>query len=546
MENELVKNSIHTVIITGSTGEGDGVARIDGRVIFVKGAIEGETCEVKILKATKSVAYARLERILTPSEHRVTPECPYFGKCGGCTLMNIDYAHELELKRRRVEDAVRRIGGIDLAVERINGSPNVLRYRNKTITAVGMKNGHAVTGFFRGGTHDIVPVERCVLQTEISDRASAAVRHWMDKNRVSAYSEETGKGLVRHVFTRVGFRSGQAQVTVVATGQLPAVKSLIAIITGECPEVTSIVLNVNRTRGNTVLSGDFITLWGEDAIRDTLCGAEFSLSPRSFYQINHDQAERLYEKAVEFAGLTGSETVLDMYCGTGTITLCLARRAGRVIGAEIVREAVSDATENARRNNITNAEFICADASDAARRFLAEGTRPDVIVVDPPRKGLAADVVESLAGMSPERIVYVSCDPATLARDLARFAPLGYTAVKLEAFDMFPRTGHVETVVLLSQQRPHDKIRVELDLTELDITAAEKEATYQEIKDYILEKHGMKVSSLYIAQVKDKIGIKERINYNVSKNPDARKPQCPKEKEEAIVEALRHFGMIGA
>ena len=450
----MVKNEIYTVDIEGFSSSGDGIARIDGFVVFVKGAIAGERCRIKLLKVGKREAYARIEDVLIPSAHRVQPVCPVYGKCGGCTLMHMDYAQELELKRGRVLEALRRIGGLDMDELTITGAPSELGYRNKCIYAVGRDSrGRAVTGFFRRRTHDIVGVSRCAIEAEVSDRAARAVRRWMDECRVQPYDEQTRSGTVRHVFCRYGFASAQAQVTIVsAKDKIPDAPRLLRLLQEECPEMVSLVLNVNKTVGNTVLSGTFRTIWGEDCIHDTLCGLDFKLSPRSFYQINRAQAERLYKRVAELAELTGNETVLDLYCGTGTITLCLAGSAKVAIGAEIVPDAVDDAWDNAARNGIENARFICADAFAAAAQLRDEGIYPDVVVADPPRKGLAKEVVEIIAHMFPKRIVYVSCDPATLARDLKLFGELGYPTVHAEAFDMFPRTGHVESVVLMTRR----------------------------------------------------------------------------------------------
>ncbi len=447
---EIIKNSIHTVCIEGYSSSGQGVAHIDGLVVFVKGALKGEECEIRIMKANKNIAYARIERVIKPSIHRVEPECPVFPKCGGCTLMHMDYEEELAMKRQRVEDALHFLGGLDIPVREIVGSPAVLRYRNKAIYAVGCVSGEPATGFFRERSHDIIPTDRCLIQAEASDRAAEAVRRWMLENGVPAYDEKTRTGAIRHVFCRCAFASGGAQVTVVSYEEdLPQLDLLTDAILSSCPETTSIVLNVNKNHNNTILAGKFITIWGGDYLYDELCGLKFKLSPRSFYQINHDQAENLYGRVLEYAELTGNETVLDLYCGTGTITLCLAKYARRAVGAEIVEAAVADAVENARQNGIENADFICADASDAALRLREDGLKPDVAVVDPPRKGLTPDVIATIVDMCPDRVVYVSCDPATLARDLKIFCASGYLVEKITAFDMFPRCSHVECVTLM-------------------------------------------------------------------------------------------------
>ena len=450
--NELVKNSIHQLEITGYASDGMGVGRVGGCVVFVSRALEGEICRVRILKVGKNAAWGKIEELLKPSPHRIAPACPVYGRCGGCALMHMDYDEELRMKRRRVDDALARIAGTAVRTETILGAAQTERYRNKAIYAVDRINGDAVTGFFRARSHDVISAPDCLIQSESACRAAAAVRHWMDTYHIPAYDEKSGTGAVRHVFCRTAQEPAGLQVTLVSARQdLEHLDALCELIRTSCPETAGIILNVNSARGNTVLGGRMVTLWGQDALEDTLCGIRFRLSPKSFYQVNRAQAQRLYDLALDYAGLTGKETVLDLYCGTGTITLCLARKCALAYGAEIVPEAIADAEKNAERNGISNARFLCADAGAAAAFFRESGVRPDVVVVDPPRKGLASEVIDCVSGMDPARIVYVSCDPATLARDLSRFEAGGYRAVRAAAVDMFPRTAHVETVVLMSR-----------------------------------------------------------------------------------------------
>lgn len=538
---ELAKNQEHTVTIEGYGEGGMGVARIDGRVVFVHGALRGEKCRVLILKTLKSVAFAKVLEVIEPSSERITPDCPYFPRCGGCTYRHIRYEEELRLKKQRVQDNLSRIGGSDVTVEEILGARDTLRYRNKAQYPVS-KDG--AVGFYRARTHEVIECEHCLLVKPEADAAAEALREYMQSCRVAGFDEKTGRGLVRHLYIRSN-AAGESLVCVLVNGdKLPKEDRLVTLLRDACPKCTGIVLGTNTKKGNVILGDRYRTLWGSDRLEDTLCDKTFRLSVPSFYQVNRVQAERLYAKAIEFAGLTGQETVLDLYCGAGTITLALSDHAKKVLGAEIVPEAIDDARENAARNGVKNAEFFCGDASDVAKKLARENLRPDVITVDPPRKGLAADVVESIAEMQPGRVVYVSCDSATMARDVKRLADLGYTAQRACAVDMFPRADHVETVCLLSKLKSTQHIEVELDMDELDLTDAEKKATYQEIKDYVLEHSGLKVSSLYIAQVKQKCGIIERENYNKAKSEDAKQPQCPPDKEKAIKEALQHFGMI--
>ncbi len=541
---QLKKNEIFEALIEAYSSEGSGVARILGRAVFVPKTIVGERWRIVITKVTASAVYGRALEPLLLSPERREPECENYLRCGGCSLRHMSYAEELRFKRQRVNDALKHIGHQSVQVECITGSDEIRHYRNKGIYAVRDIGGCARKGFFAPRSHELVPVSRCLIQSDTADRAAEAVVRFLNDNGIPAYDEKTRRGLVRHVYVRKAVNTSDAVAVIVASGGFGArTQELIGHLRRSCPELSGIVLNVNKTSGNTVLAGSFYTLWGRDTVRDSLGGIVYELAPQAFYQINPPQAERLYKKAVEYAAPEG-KTVLDMYCGAGTISLFLAKSAKRVIGAEIIPEAVENARENARRNGIENAEFICADASEAAERFLREGVRPEAIVVDPPRKGMDEAAVRALCGMAPERIVYVSCNPATLVRDITVFASCGYALARAEAVDMFPRTSHIETVCLLSKLNMKQHIEIDLNMDEFDLTDAEKKATYQEIKDYVLEHSDLKVSNLYIAQVKQKCGIIERENYNKPKSENAKQPQCPPEKEKAIMEALKHFGML--
>lgn len=529
------------LVIDGYASDGAGVARLDGMVVFVQGGIRGEACDVRLTHVGRSALWGRVEEVVNPSPARIFPRCLHYTKCGGCQFRHMNYAEELEAKRIRVEDALRRLGGADIHVSAILGAEQVDRYRNKAQFPVA--KGPRI-GFYRPRSHDVIDVDDCLLQGEAAARLRGAVKEWMAEYSIPAYNERTFTGLVRHVYVRTN-RAGRSLCCLLVNGRgVPREAELVRALRRAEPNLAGIVLGVNEKHNNVILGDSYRTLWGEDFLSDTLCGLTFRLSVPSFYQVNPAQTEVLYGKALEFAGLTGAETVLDLYCGIGTISLVMARKAGMVWGAEVVPQAVDDAIANARRNHIENARFLCADAGEAARYLEGEGVRPDVVCVDPPRKGLAEDVVDTIADMGPERVVYVSCDPGTLGRDVKRFAGRGYTLKKAVAVDMFPRTAHVETVCLLSKLNAKQHIEINLDMDELDLTDAEKKATYQEIKDYVLEHSGLKVSSLYIAQVKQQCGIIERENYNKPKSEDAKQPQCPPDKEKAIKEALKHFGMI--
>lgn len=537
----LEKNRIYRAHIDGYSSEGLGIARIDGQVVFVHGAVRGEICDVLVMKVLKNAAFGKIAALVEPSPARREPDCPYYGRCGGCDFRHMSYEEELWAKRARVQDALTRIGGAEIAVEEILGAEQPLHYRNKSIYPI---SPTGEVGFYRARSHQVVHVEHCLIQKPEADALAQALRDYIARFRVPPYDEATGRGLLRHLYVRTSC-AGESLVCLLVNGsRLPHEEELVAMLRAAAPRLCGVVLGENTRRGNAILGDRYRTLWGRDYLTDTLCGLELRLSVPSFYQVNHDQAQRLYEKALEYAGLTGRELAVDLYCGAGTITQVLARRARHVIGGEIVPEAIRDAEDSARRNGVENVEFLCGDASRLAAELRQRGLRPDVICLDPPRKGLAPDVVEAAASMTPGRIVYVSCDPATLARDVARFAPLGYRPVRACAVDLFPGTAHVETVCLLSKLQSKEHIEIEVKMDELDLTAAEKKATYEEIKTYVLEHTGLKVSSLYIAQVKQKCGIIERENYNKPKSENAKQLQCPPEKEKAIKEALHHFGMI--
>ena len=547
-ETALEKNTIFEAQVTGYTTEGAGVVRTpEGIPVFVPGAAQGDTLRVRVVKSLKTYAFGRIEEILSPSPDRVEEDCPVSRRCGGCVFRHISYEAELRAKEQRVRDALSRIGGFsDLPVLPILGAQQPNRYRNKAQFPIGSDGeGSILFGFYSTHSHRIIPCKDCLLHPVEFIRAMEAVSRWQAETGETAYNEETGKGTLRHLYLRKGFASGQVMVCIVANAaSLRGEERLCELLRESVPGLSGVLLNRNTERTNVVLGKENRVLWGSELLEDTLCGLRFTLSPHSFYQVNRDQAERLYETAAQYAALTGKETVLDLYCGAGTIGLSMAARAKRLIGVEIVEDAVENARANAARNGVTNAEFFCGDAPKAAAMLRARGETPDVVILDPPRKGCGEELVDVVSSMSPRRVVYVSCDPATLARDLRFFSSRGYQPQEARPADLFPRTAHVETVVLLSKLNTKQHIEVELNLDELDLTAAESKATYDEIKAYVLEKYGLKVSSLYISQVKRKCGMDVGQNYNLSKKEDAKVPQCPPEKEAAIMDALKHFQMI--
>jgi len=535
---KLSENRLYTGTVEGYSSEGMGIVRLSGAVVFVPRAVRGETIDLKITRVMKTCAAGEVVRIHDPSPERREPDCPYYGACGGCAFRHLSYAEELRAKRQRVQDALERIGGLNVAVEEILGAEHPFRYRNKCQYPVGVDGA---VGFYRGRSHQVVPVEECLIQSQQADAAMRAVRDWMRRYRVSAYDERTGKGLMRHIYVRVN-RAGESLCCVVANGRaLPREPELAGCVRAAVPGTVGVVLNTNCRPGNVILGDRYRTLWGQDFLMDTLRGLTFRLSVPSFYQVNREQAEVLYGKALEFAELTGEETVLDLYCGAGTITLCMAQRAGRVIGAEIVPEAIRDARENAERNGISNAEFFCGDAKEVAAKLEDEGLRPDVITVDPPRKGLAPEVVRSVCAMSPQRVVYVSCDPATLARDAKLFGELGYQARRAAAVDLFPGTAHVETVVLLSRETCPQTIQIKMEVDSGEIT---EQPTYKRIQNYVEQKYGFKVHTAYIAEVKRMCGLEMHDAPNAVEQRKHEYHPCPPDKVEAIKDALRHFDMI--
>ena len=447
----LIKNQTYEAIVTDYTAEGQGVAHVDGCAVFIPNAIAGETYIIRIEKAAKTWAAGKIVEVLEKSPHRVNRECPVAKLCGGCDFWHMDYEEEARLKAERVRSCLNRIGGEQLETVPILSAPTCYSYRNKAQYPVASKKNKAYAGFFRAGTHQVVENNRCLILPQEADDVKNAVIDYVNQFRVTVYDEEAHKGLLRHIYVRRGTVSKQVLVCLVVNGRkIPREEELIARLK-KIPGFTTLVLSVNTKQGNAVLGDEFITLYGPGYIEDTLCGLVFRLSPRSFYQVNHDQAERLYNAAISQAEITKNDTVLDLYCGVGTITLAMAGAAGKVIGVEVIPQAVEDAKDNAKRNGIENAEFFCGDAGQAALELEAKGIKADVVVVDPPRKGLNADTIEALHRFSPRRIVYVSCDPATLARDVALLKERGYTLKNAQAVDLFPRCSHVESIVCLSK-----------------------------------------------------------------------------------------------
>ncbi|MCB5755214.1 23S rRNA (uracil(1939)-C(5))-methyltransferase RlmD [Mediterraneibacter faecis] len=552
------KNDIVTVEITDIGVSGEGIGHVDGYTFFIKDAVIGDVVEAKVMKAKKNYGYARLMKVITPSEYRVEPKCAFARRCGGCQIQEMSYDRQLVFKDQKIRGNLERIGGftkeqIEAVMQPVVGMEHPFSYRNKAQFPFGTdKGGNPITGFYAGRTHDIIANTDCALGVEQNKEILEIILQYMRENKIKSYDEKTGKGLIRHALIRYGFKTKEIMVCLVVNGKkLPKAERLIEKLI-QIEGMTSITISPNTRRDNVIMGDSYEILWGQGYITDYIGNVKYQISPLSFYQVNPVQTEKLYGLALEYADLKGDETVWDLYCGIGTISLFLAQKAKQVYGVEIVPQAIDDAKENAKINAIDNAEFFVGKAEEVLPEYYAEYEREhngetahaDLIVVDPPRKGCDETLLETIVKMQPEKVVYVSCDSATLARDLKYLCANGYEIRMCRGVDQFPQTVHVETVVLLSQQKPDDTIEIDLDLDELDATSAELKATYQEIKDYVLKEFGLKVSSLYISQIKRKCGIEVGENYNLPKTENPKVPQCPKEKEDAIKAALKYFAMI--
>ena len=545
----LQKNQIITLSIERLSGDGSGVGHWEGETVFVPGTAPGDVIRARIVKDCKRYAFGIVERVEAASPDRIPVDCPVAGPCGGCSLRHLNYQAELKAKEVSVTDAFRRIGGLDVAIQPILPSPEVDRYRNKVQYPVGRdKNGHLCIGFYAGRSHRIVPCADCKLQPAILNEIGGALCGLLEQYGIAPYNEESGKGLVRHIFLRRGAHSGQIMVCLVCTrSKLPHADEILKQLCSRFDAIATVLINVNCEKTNVILGTENHILYGPGFIEDTLCHVPVRLGPLSFYQVNTPGAEQLYTVAASYADPGPDDLLLDLYCGMGTIGLSMANRCRELIGVEIIPEAIESAKANAARMGMdiaTKSRFFCADAGAAASRLASEGLAPDIIVVDPPRKGCDQATLSAIVQMAPRRLVYVSCNPATAARDAAILAKAGYQVEKVQPVDMFPRTGHVETVVLLGRELEKSREHVYLDYEpskEIDLPGG---ATYSEIQQWVQAEYGLKVSSLYISQVKRKCGLDVGQNYNLSKKEDAKVPQCPPEKEAAIEAALKHFKMI--
>ncbi|MGF3141637.1 23S rRNA (uracil(1939)-C(5))-methyltransferase RlmD [Facklamia sp. P13064] len=546
MANNFEKNQLLQARVEDLTHEGLGVAKIEGFPFFIEGALPQEDIEFKVIKIGKKYGFGKLEKVVNKSPDRVAITDDIGRQTGTMTLQHLSYEAQLAFKEKVVRDAFERIGHFkDLTIQPTMGMDDPWGYRNKAQIPVRMVKSKLETGFFRKNSHDLIPVEDYHIQDPAIDQAILMVRDLLRKYHIPAYDEQAHKGCMRHLIVRKGHYSGQLMVILVSKAKkIPQLEELMQEMIKKIPQLVSIIQNINPAKTNVIMGKETYCLWGKEYFEDQMLEMTFRISPQSFYQINTPQAERLYQLAIAAAELDGSETVLDAYCGIGTLSLALAKHAQAVYAMEVVVEAVEMAEKNAEINQIDNVHFEAGLAEDWLARWNQEAIRFDVVTVDPPRKGLDPQFIESLVEQDPAKIVYVSCNPATQARDCQLLAQAGYQVKSIQPVDLFPFTNHVETVALLSKLDINQHIKVKLDMDELDVTASESKATYEEIKNYVLKKHNMKVSNLYISQVKKKCGLEVGKNYNVSKKENPIVPNCPPEKEEAIREALEYFKMI--
>ena len=546
------KNDVFQVRIEDMSDTGEGIGKTDGFIWFVKDAVIGDVVEAKVMKTKKSYGFARLIQVLEPSACRVTPRCPSARQCGGCQLQAMSYEEQLRFKENKVRNNLSRIGGLtEIPMEPIIGMDEPWRYRNKAQFPFGKdKDGRIITGFYAGRTHAIIEQEDCLLGVEENQPILDCIRGFMEEYHIAPYEEELHKGLIRHVLIRKGFTTGELMVCLVLNGDVKKLKApevLVERLVKLFPShMASISCSINREKTNVIMGKEIVNLYGPGYITDYIGNVCYRISPLSFYQVNPVQTQKLYGTALEYAGLTGEETVWDLYCGIGTISLFLAQKAKKVYGVEIIPQAIDDARANAKLNHFENIEFFVGKAEEVLpEQYEKNQVYADTIVVDPPRKGCDSVCLDTIVKMAPEKVVYVSCDSATLARDVKYLGERGYEVKRVKTVDMFPWSGHVETVVLLSKgEVDSKKIRVEFSLEDMDMSEFQDGASYPQIKEYVLEHTGLKVSNLYISQIKRKCGIEVGKNYNMPKSEDSRQPQCPPEKEKAIREAFKYFGMI--
>ena len=530
--------------IVSLSSEGRGIGRFEGLAVFVPYTLPGDRITAKVIRLQKNFAEAELIELLSPSEYRISPVCPVFGSCGACSLMHAKYSAQLELKRIIVEDAMHRIGGFgNVSVPPVLGMTEPLRYRNKAVFPFGNRNGRVVFGCYGRKSHNLIPIDDCLLQANDTITVMKAICDWANAFGIGAYSPDS-KGILRSAVIRITY--GGIMVVIVTTGVLPHRDELVSMLTEALPAVRSIIHNINPDDTNLVMGRKSRTVFGSPTVTDRLCELRFDVSAESFLQVNPSETLKLYSVAIDALDIKPTDSVIDLYCGIGTISLLAAKRAKNVLGIEVVPSAIENAKANAIKNGITNAEFICGAVEDVIPKLLtSEEQNFTSLILDPPRKGADPKAIEAIIASGIPRIAYISCNPATLARDCKLLSSAGYALEQIRPVDMFPETEHVETVVLLSKgEIDSKKIRVEFSLEDMDTSGFQQGATYEQIKGRVLEQTGLKVSSLYISQIKRKCGLEVGQSYNLSKKENAKQPQCPPEKEKAIREAMKYFGMI--
>ena len=542
----LNKNDIVEVEIVDLTHEGAGVAKVDGFVFFVDNALPGEVIKMRVLKLKKNIGFGKVEEYVTLSPNRNQDIDATYLRSGIADFGHMTYEEQLKFKRKQVVDNLYKTAGIsDVEVAETLGMETPYAYRNKAQVPVRRVKGQLETGFYRKNSHDLIPIEDFLIQDKEIDKLIVIVRDLLRRYDLKPYDEKEQTGLIRHLVVRRGHYSGQMMLVFVTTRpKIFRIDQVIAKITAAFPNVVSIIQNINDKNTNAIFGKEFRTLYGQDTITDSMLGNDYEISAQSFYQVNTEMAEKLYQTAIDFSDLNSDSIVIDAYSGIGTIGLSFAKQVKEVYGVEVIETAVEDAKKNAERNGITNAHYVADSAENAMAKWSKDGIKPDVIIVDPPRKGLTESFIKASVAMQPEKITYVSCNPATMARDIKLYQELGYELKKVQPVDLFPQTHHVETVALLSKLDVDKHIDVEIELDELDLTSAESKATYAQIKEYVWNKFELKVPTLYIAQIKRKCGIELREHYSKSKKEKQIIPQCTPEKEEAIMDALRHFKMI--
>ncbi|MFA1242368.1 23S rRNA (uracil(1939)-C(5))-methyltransferase RlmD [Streptococcus pneumoniae] len=542
----LKKNDIVEVEIVDLTHEGAGVAKVDGLVFFVENALPSEKILMRVLKVNKKIGFGKVEKYLVQSLHRNQDLDLAYLRSGIADLGHLSYPEQLKFKTKQVKDSLYKIAGIaDVEVAETLGMEHPVKYRNKAQVPVRRVNGVLETGFFRKNSHNLMPLEDFFIQDPVIDQVVVALRDLLRRFDLKPYDEKEQSGLIRNLVVRRGHYSGQIMVVLVTTRpKVFRVDQLIEQVIKQFPEIVSVMQNINDQNTNAIFGKEWCTLYGQDYITDQMLGNDFQIAGPAFYQVNTEMAEKLYQTAIDFAELKKDDVVIDAYSGIGTIGLSVAKHVKEVYGVELIPEAVENSQKNASLNKITNAHYVCDTAENAMKKWLKEGIQPTVILVDPPRKGLTESFIKASAQTGADRIAYISCNVATMARDIKLYQELGYELKKVQPVDLFPQTHHVETVALLSKLDVDKHISVEIELDEMDLTSAESKATYAQIKEYVWNKFELKVSTLYIAQIKKKCGIELREHYNKSKKDKQIIPQCTPEKEEAIMDVLRHFKMI--